>query len=227
MNHRDRYISFAQLARHEREGQDYRRLVERHISHVAIVAPHGGGIEPGTSEIAKALAGREFSLYCFEGVRPSGNDELHITSHRFDEPTCIQLVGHAQTVVAIHGCAGQREAVYVGGLDRRLKAQFIGVLGRAGFNAEPGVGDHAGCYACNICNRGSSGRGIQLELTRGLRLAMFKGLKWREREITTPVFDRFVNAVREVLLGIGPPRLRRSDTLRRDVVERKRDGLET
>jgi phage replication-related protein YjqB (UPF0714/DUF867 family) len=226
MNHSDRYISFAQLACHEREGQDYRRLVERHISHIAIVAPHGGGIEPGTSEVARALAGREFALYCFEGVRPSGNDELHITSHRFDEPTCIQLVGHAQTVVAIHGCAGQREAVYVGGLDRGLQAHLIAALRRAGFDAQAGDGDQAGRYVRNICNRGRSGRGVQLEVSRGLRLAMFKGLKRREREITTPVFDRFVNAVREVLLGAGPPGLRRSGALRCDVVERKRNGRE-
>ena len=195
----DRYASFAELAGSAREGWDYRRLVERRGSQVAIVAPHGGGIEPGTSEIARALAGSEFALYCFEGVRPEGNEELHVTSHCFDDPACIRLATQAQTVVAVHGCAGEHEAVYVGGLDRGLKARLIQALKAAGFRARPGVGDHAGCYPDNVCNRGRSGRGVQLEITKGLRLAMFKALTWRGREITTPVFDQFVATVREEL----------------------------
>ena len=196
MSHGDRYASFAELAGSAREGQDYRRLVERRASEFAIVAPHGGGIEPGTSEIARALAGREFTLYCFEGVRPEGNDELHVTSHCFDDPACVRLATQAQTVVAVHGCAGEHEAVYVGGLDRGLKARLIEALEAAGFRARPGAGDHAGCYTGNVCNRGRSGRGVQLEITKGLRLAMFEALTWRGREITTPLFDRFVAAVR-------------------------------
>jgi phage replication-related protein YjqB (UPF0714/DUF867 family) len=203
MGRSDTYAGFAQLARHEREGRDYRRRAERRASRVAIVAPHGGGIEPGTSEIASALAGREFALYCFEGVRPEGNDELHITSHRFDEPACVQLVGQAEVVVAVHGCAGAREVVYVGGLDRDLQAHLIAALRRAGFDAGAGDGDQAGCYVRNICNRGRLGRGVQLEVSKGLRLAMFKGLKREEREITTPVFDRFVAVVRGCLEGAG------------------------
>lgn len=199
MSYIDKYASFAELASDAREGRDYRRLVEGRGSEVAIVAPHGGGIEPGTSEIAAALAGREFALYCFEGLRSSGNDELHVTSHRFDDPACVELVGGAHVIVAVHGCAGEHEAVYVGGLDRELRARLIEALRRAGFRAGPGASDRAGCYTRNICNRGSTGRGVQLELTRGLRLGMFKGFKWHERQITTPRFDRFVATVRGVL----------------------------
>jgi phage replication-related protein YjqB (UPF0714/DUF867 family) len=53
---------------------------------VAVIAPHGGGIEPGTSELATAIAGDDFSLYLFEGLKSAGNGELHITSTNFDEP---------------------------------------------------------------------------------------------------------------------------------------------
>jgi phage replication-related protein YjqB (UPF0714/DUF867 family) len=201
MTQRDRYNSFSDLARDAREGHDYRRLAERRGSGVAIIAPHGGGIEPGTSEIAAALAGREFALYCFEGLRPSGNDELHVTSHCFDDPACVQLVEDARVILAVHGCAGEHQAVYVGGLDRDLQARLIEALRRAGFDARPGASDRAGCYTSNICNRGSTGRGVQLELTRGLRLGMFKGFKWHERQITTPVFDRFVATIRLCLTG--------------------------
>ena len=218
MSQADRYRGFAELARETREGRDYRRVVEGRGGEIAIVAPHGGGIEPGTSEIARGLAGREiaralsgreiaravagqeFGLYCFEGLRPEGNDELHIASHRFDEPTAVRLVARARVVVAVHGCAGVHQAVYVGGLDRHLRERLIAVLRQAGFEAERATGDLAGCYASNICNRGRSGRGVQLEITGGLRLAMFKGMKWHERQITTPVFDAFVDTVRGVLV---------------------------
>jgi phage replication-related protein YjqB (UPF0714/DUF867 family) len=203
MSQADRYRGFAELARHAREGRDYRRVVEGRGDQVAIVAPHGGGIEPGTSEIARAVAGREFGLYCFEGLRPEGNDELHIASHRFDEPTAVRLVGRARVVVAVHGCAGAHEAVYVGGLDRHLRERLIAVLRQAGFEAERATGDLAGCYASNICNRGRSGRGVQLEITEGLRLVMFKGLTWHERQITTPVFDAFVDTARDVLVLVS------------------------
>ena len=199
MSLQDRYRGFAELARETREGRGYRRVVEGCRGEIAIVAPHGGGIEPGTSEIARAVAGREFGLYCFEGLRPEGNDELHIASHRFDEPTAVRLVAGARVVVAVHGCAGAHEAVYVGGLDRHLRERLIAVLRQAGFEAERATGDLAGCYASNICNRGRSGRGVQLEITEALRLAMFEALSWRGRERTTAVFERFVAAVRGVL----------------------------
>jgi phage replication-related protein YjqB (UPF0714/DUF867 family) len=55
---------------------------------VAIIAPHGGKIEPGTSEIAAAIAGDDYSLYRFQGLRDRPREELHITSAKFDEPTC-------------------------------------------------------------------------------------------------------------------------------------------
>jgi len=199
MSYGDRYTSFADLVRNAQEGRDFRRVIAWRRSSVAIVAPHGGGIEPGTSEVARALAGDEFALYCFVGLRPNGNDELHVTSHCFDDPACVQLVGRARAVVAVHGCAGDHRAVYVGGLDADLKAQFVQALRRAGFRARPSAGDLAGCYTDNICNRGSSGRGVQLEITEGLRRAMFADLTWKGREITTRVFDRFVEAVRGVL----------------------------
>lgn len=199
MTQGDVYSSFAELVRNAHEGHDFRRVIAWRRSCVAIVAPHGGGIEPGTSEIARALAGDEFALYCFEGLRPNGNDELHVTSHCFDDPACVQLVEQAQVVVAVHGCAGEHEAVYVGGLDDGLKARLIQALRRAGFRAGPSAGELAGCYVDNICNRGRLEQGVQLEITEGLRRAMFADLTWKGREITTRVFDRFVEAVRGVL----------------------------
>jgi len=72
-------------------------------SNTIIVAPHGGAIEPGTSEVAREVANNDLSLAIFEGIKPRNNDRLHITSTNFDEPRCVALVQESDTVVAIHG----------------------------------------------------------------------------------------------------------------------------
>src|SRR5215204_7667794 len=99
----DKYPDFETLSRNERAGIDFGILVRRAKPAFAIVSPHGGGIEPGTSEIADATASSELSYYAFEGLKSSGNSDLHITSTRFDEPLCLTLVGESEVVVTIHG----------------------------------------------------------------------------------------------------------------------------
>src|SRR5918999_2850260 len=88
----DLYEDFATLAKGENEGIDYRICVTVRDSAVAIVAPHGGRIERGTSEIAAAIAKNNHSLYCFEGIKKRPHRDLHITSTNFDEPKCISLI---------------------------------------------------------------------------------------------------------------------------------------
>src|SRR5215510_8260440 len=97
----DTYPNFAALEQHEQSGIDYGTVSRRARAAFAIVAPHGGGIEPGTSEIADAIARETWSFYAFEGLKRSGNATLHITSTRFDEPTCLTLVGATTRVVTI------------------------------------------------------------------------------------------------------------------------------
>ncbi len=66
----DTYSSYVELSAAELEGVDYRVLAQSR-STIVVLAPHGGGIEPGTSEIAWEVAGGEFSLYLFEGLKAS------------------------------------------------------------------------------------------------------------------------------------------------------------
>ena len=90
---KDKYDSFSQLAKSETKGQDYRVCLVDRDSTTAVIAPHGGGIELGTSEVAEAIAADDFSFYAFEGIKSAGNRDLHITSTQFDEPACVALVG--------------------------------------------------------------------------------------------------------------------------------------
>src|SRR6186997_2320298 len=106
----DTYPNFEALAAAETSGVDYRILVRRETLAYAIVAPHGGGIEGGTSELADAVADpatdetgvERHSFYAFEGLKPRGNGVLHITSTVFNEPMCLTLLGACERVVTIH-----------------------------------------------------------------------------------------------------------------------------
>ncbi|MGD0501819.1 MAG: poly-gamma-glutamate hydrolase family protein [Steroidobacteraceae bacterium] len=165
-----KYGSFAELARHEIAGKDYRvEVVERVAASVLVVAPHGGMIEAGTSEIAASIAGGDFHLFNFEGLKPYGqNRTLHITSHRFDHPHCLALASHSQVVLSVHGCLGE-SCIHVGGLDEKLTDRLTAELSAAAFNVVSPSPRYPGRHPGNICNRGSSGKGAQLEITYDLR----------------------------------------------------------
>ena len=118
------YMSFKELADREVEGQDYRIRVELRDAPALIMAPHGGKIEPATSEIAEAIAGMDYSFYTFEGLKADGNSVLHIESHLFDEFCALQAVEKADIVVTVHGQIDQRdEFVMVGGLNDGLRSE--------------------------------------------------------------------------------------------------------
>lgn len=167
----DKHANFASLAEDEKEGVDYRlNIVEKIDSSIAILAPHGGSIERRTSRIASTIAGDNFNLYQFEGLDPNGSfEDLHITSHRFDEPHCLKLIAGCDIVVAIHGCSGDDNVVMLGGLDTELAAQFARAIEKSGVAVLSDGHGYPGTRPANICNRGKAGRGVQVELTDALR----------------------------------------------------------
>jgi len=122
----DRYRNFDNLRRHEDEGADFAiRIVKRRGMPAVVIAPHGGKIELGTSEIAAAIAADTYNLYCFEGRKKSENRRaLHITSTNFDEPRCLELIALCDVVVAVHGLQGGHKGIDVGGLDQELRCQI-------------------------------------------------------------------------------------------------------
>ncbi len=168
---RDKYSTYAELAEREIAGRDYKiRVIRRPNSKVAILAPHGGSIERRTSCIATAIAGKEFNLYLFEGLDADGSfDTLHITSHRFNEPSCLNLIANCAAVVAVHGFSGETQEVMLGGLDENLKRRMGAQMALVGIDAKLDEHPYPGLHANNICNRGQRAQGIQLELSDGLR----------------------------------------------------------
>lgn len=172
----DKYANFSDLCRHEAEGRDFRIHLRWGRSGIAVVAPHGGRIERGTMAIAEAIAGSEHTYYCFEGVKPElrQNRSLHITSDHFDEPRALKAVQEARRVVTIHGAAGAEPAVFAGGLDLTLRRAVLSAIAARGIcAADDPSPTRQGRGATNICNRGWSRMGLQLEFTFGLRRCMF------------------------------------------------------
>jgi phage replication-related protein YjqB (UPF0714/DUF867 family) len=199
----DKYINFEQLKRTEPDSfLIYKR---QGISGVVIIAPHGGGIEPGTSEIARGIAGVEYSFYSFAGQKQKRNKDLHITSTNFDEPTGVEIAKQSERVIAIHGCGERKQVVYLGGLDAELRNEVRECLIEAGFNAEEHSDpDLQGISPENICNRNKNNRGVQLEISYGLRKLMFENVDKREGRIRTkPDFNKFVSAVRKAISNSG------------------------
>ncbi|RSS60540.1 phage replication protein [Streptomyces sp. WAC07061] len=193
------------------EGVDFARRFKRHelldnqraatpgprLS--TILAIHGGGIEPGTSELCLGIAGYQpataeprtggaplHDYWMFEGLRPAGaqpgNGDLHVTSTHNDDPVARSLAAGSANVLSIHGCtaaqaglAAGAKGVVVGGRNTRLRVLLADALGRAGFSIAPGdPEDLNGDLRENICNRTLTGEGgAQLELTYDLRKSLF------------------------------------------------------
>jgi len=174
--HLNKYCSYAELARYEVQGRDYRvRASERRHSPLLVVAPHGGMIEIGTSEIAHCVAGSEYSVFSFEGLKPYGkNRDLHITSHQFDHPDCLAMAARSELVLSVHGCRGQSR-IHVGGLDADLAARLAKQLSEAGFPIDAESQKYPGRHPLNICNRGARRKGVQLEITHDLRMSEARG----------------------------------------------------
>jgi hypothetical protein len=98
------------------ETVDYARRYRRHelfddglptkcaVAKTTIIAPHGGGIEFGTSELCLAIAGYDpatlavvpgtgitYDYWMFEGLRASNNSQLHVTSTHCDDGVAVSL----------------------------------------------------------------------------------------------------------------------------------------
>jgi phage replication-related protein YjqB (UPF0714/DUF867 family) len=167
-------------------GRDFRvAFGDSKIDRCLLIAPHGGGIEPGSSEIMRAVAeAGGWAWYEFAGFLRQGNTEaLHITSTGFNEPTLAPLLARAPFVVTFHGASPKDQpVVYVGGKWERGRQAIAESINRTsrnhGIHATDATATDAathlrGLEATNLTNRGKLGEGVQLEFSRGARNLLF------------------------------------------------------
>jgi phage replication-related protein YjqB (UPF0714/DUF867 family) len=220
------------------EGRDYARRHRRHerfddtlagtdeVPKSVILAPHGGGIERGTSELCLAVAGYHpanlpqtppagvtYDYWMFEGIRKFGNADLHVKSTGCDDGVAVSLCAGSLNALSLHGFDPEPEfpageqVVLVGGANTALNALLLAGLDDAHFTVVDagGHGELDGDDQCNIVNRTLLGKlpgqgGAQLELSTPLRDAMFtENTRPRRKHTTTEVFWTFVAVCRDAL----------------------------
>lgn len=171
----DKYANFAELAEHETEGEDYQIEYTDMGTELLILSPHGGGIEGGVSELVRAFSA-DYSTYLFEGIKPSQNWDLHITSNHFDEPQAVKAVKEHNYTLAFHGYHDIVEHTLVGGTDTGGAKAIVRALHNQGFSAELVSPSHrlAGGNPENINNQCKTGQSIQLEISTPQREAFFR-----------------------------------------------------
>jgi phage replication-related protein YjqB (UPF0714/DUF867 family) len=165
----DKYSDFKTLAANETLNQDFRIQIQDLGSNITIAAPHGGLIEPGTSLIAKLIAGNTFNYYCFEGIKEKNNQDLHITSHRFDEPTASDLISSSDIIIAIHACTDKEQIIYFGGRFKELASHIQNSIEKFNIRISKEKNRFPGTHPFNICNKGRKKKGVQIEFSRGIR----------------------------------------------------------
>ncbi len=189
---------FSALLRHATPGLDFVVEWRTGRSGLAVMAPHGGGIEPGTSETARSIARGLHSFYHLDGRKRKHNGTLHITSTRFDEPAALALAAASWKIMTVHGCIEDEADVFLGGLDTALQGLCAEALTAAGFT----VAVHPvfrGTQPENLCNRGRAGMGVQLELSLKLRGSLFRRLDRFGRRFPTALFHDLTEALRRAL----------------------------
>ncbi|MBK7969249.1 MAG: poly-gamma-glutamate hydrolase family protein [Bacteroidetes bacterium] len=199
----DTFNSFEELIKLRADSIEI--IINDRESDFLIFSPHGGGIEPGTSEICNWFNKAPYSVYMFNG-KGDKCKELHITSTSFDEPKLVKLLSRHQYSISFHGMtdylAKQIQAdIYIGGLNKNLIKATAKNLNINGFSVKSNLTFKnqrlGGTEIDNITNRCKSNMGMQIEISGNLRQKFFKGslcLK-RGRKIATDLLDKFCNSI--------------------------------
>lgn len=207
----DLFANWAALAAAEQLNVDYRLPIRYNRSVTASIAIHGGAIEPGSSEVASEVAARcRHNYYSLEGIKSSGNSDLHITSTNYDEPKALALVAGMTYCFSMHGMADQSAGVaetYVGGLDTVNRDAVISALQGAGFTASNATSELDASSLANITNKTRRSMGVQLEMSNTLRASFFTGgsltRATRETGVRTETFYKYVKAIASVANNLG------------------------
>lgn len=193
---------FAELVLSFRNGIDYEIEVIERGSPFCIVAVHGGGIDPLTEELARAVAGRAHSLYLFRSLKAESRDQLRIPTRRYKEMRLDNMIQRSKTALSIVGCACNDVAVHLGGENRRLKEILETRLIEQGFETGSPVTPGASHSPTRFYNRADQG-GIQIELGERLRASLLDApLNPKANQGTgrrNERFDALVGALKDAL----------------------------
>ncbi|MFC0137942.1 hypothetical protein CD127_06920 [Staphylococcus petrasii] len=172
--HKDHFRSMTQLFANSQEGVDWKKEIKRAGSNVIIVAPHGGNIEKGTTELTKMVANHNhYDYYSFTVLNKQNPEKFHVTSSHYNDPTLLNMVKSKDFAVSIHGAKGDKPVIYLGGLDTELKEAIKQQLLKQHFTVKIAPSYLGGDLKQNFVNRDFKDKGVQLELTTAFRKSLF------------------------------------------------------
>ena len=194
--------SFLQIAKTAKADIDYKIIYKPGVRSYLIVAPHGGNIEPGSTELAQAIANNNYGFYVFNGLKRDSSS-VFVPSTRFDEPELMRVTKNYSTVIAVHIVPSSDRIIYVGGDYRQIVDKIIKSLADQGFQSAITPRDGSAWNRTNLVNRNTVG-GVQIEVSSAVLDDMFRGPSSNERIRQDPnrrtiEFTRFVNAIKSVL----------------------------
>lgn len=196
----DHYQSFTEMAVKNTEGIDYLILLKGDPSPILVTAFHGGYIEPGTSELGRAITNEQFDFYSFDALKPGQMDErsltsstLHITSTRFDEPKLMSLIQKKDFCLGLHGFGGYEGDFCVGGGNEQERKKLVETLNK-------NFPDLISCELCCPPLNGTSARnpinrchkkGVQVEISPTVRSKILKNSAFKDE--LARVFKEYLN----------------------------------
>ena len=203
------YENLSRLLKNEKRANYNIETIDRK-SEIVVIAPHGGGIEPGTSEIAREISGKNLSLLLFEGLLKKYNKKrLHVTSTHIDYEPWINILKNAKISISIHGTNDPNlnfRNVELSGLNKTLICNISKKLEKYGYDVVKSPLCRNAMSIDNIVNR-SVEMGCQLELSKELRESFFNGslrnIQAREKlfkeKKCSKFFYEFANAIKDSL----------------------------
>jgi len=204
---KDKYKNFLDLKTHRPKSF----IISKKSSNnnFLIFTPHGGGIEPGTTEICKWFGEQSFSYYSLTG-KGSKCNELHITSTRFDEPSLLKMLRLHLHSISFHGMSDSMKRkynadIFLGGLNIELRNTLKKELKNKKYSVATSMEYPKSKLAAlnnkNITNKCANRGGVQIELSESLRGSFFSGnyKLQKGRRITTNNFSDFCALVKEVV----------------------------
>lgn len=169
----DKYRNMVELKQNENK---WSIITSKKPHPILSLAPHGGGIEAGTSELALLVSQKlQCSYYTFKGQLDTGNSILHVTSTHYDEPTALDISKTSEYTISIHGCVDTKQSItYIGGTNVELIDLFKKYLQIGGFNVIDAPSYLGGKSNKNIANRNINKSSVQLELSTQQRRDFFE-----------------------------------------------------
>jgi phage replication-related protein YjqB (UPF0714/DUF867 family) len=198
----DHYQSFSEMAEKNTEGVDYLVSHKGNLSPILVTAFHGGHIEPGTSELGRAITNKQFDFYSFDALKPGQMNErsltsstLHITSTRFDEPKLMSLIPKKDFCLGLHGFGGYEGDFCVGGGNEQERKKLVEALNKNFpelISCELCCPPLNGTSAKNPINRCQK-KGVQVEMSPAVRSKILNNSNFKNE--LADVFKEYLNQV--------------------------------